>query len=106
MSADNWTWCPRCVDRVRAEQEKAVRDVAAMYGTVPAAEYHRACSSVITPDVAVRMMALTFHEDYEFYGVKDGTITADYGGECSVCGLTVRLKHGVTFYPEPTVSER
>lgn len=100
MSADNWTTCPRCTAKHEAKVKEAAAALAEAYGKVTVEEFDTARAELraieqVGPDE-------TFREDYEFYGAKDGTITADYGGECSVCGLTARLKHSVTFWPEPS----
>jgi hypothetical protein len=35
----------------------------------------------------------TFREDYEFYGVSEGSVTASYRGGCKVCDLSLSFEH-------------
>lgn len=100
MSADGRRQCPRCKDRARTAAEEAAARVAEMYGRVPVDEYEQARAALLTPEAAVAAVREAFREDYEFYGADEGTVTADYGGECQDCGLKARLKQSVTFYPE------
>lgn len=100
MSADGLKTCPRCAaEHKRAIQaaDAAVADLIYRQGS--AEEILRATDD--RTKLKARKPEATFREDYEFYGAEDGTIVADYGGECQACGLTARLKHSVTFYPEP-----
>lgn len=94
MSADNWAVCPRCRDRARASREALFNEAAAAYGKVSADEYEALRARASEPIIAVE----TFREDYEFYGVEDGTITASYSGSCTVCHLETSFKHVHPFY--------
>lgn len=104
MSASNWAKCPRCKAVAREQAQARVDEVTAMYGVVSAEEYEAARAELVPPDAAVAAVPPTFREDYEFHGASTGTVTTDYGGECSACGLTARLKHEVLFYPVPEPS--
>lgn len=96
MSADNWDVCPQCLDRAKAERQARVDAAAEAYGTVPPEEYERlrteALAGIAEPD------ALTFREDYEFYGASKGTVCASYSGHCEVCGLGVDFTYEREFY--------
>lgn len=41
MDANNWTQCPKCEQIVLEKDAKAVEDLQASYGKIPAAEYLR-----------------------------------------------------------------
>lgn len=100
MSADGWKVCPRCVANWKANIDEATKALYDTYGKVPVEEFDRAREALTRK--SAQSIGETFREDYEFYGAADGTVTADYSGGCSKCGLQARLKHSVTFYPETT----
>lgn len=86
MSADNWAVCPRCKARLRVEMETERARVDAAYGVLPVDEFDAMRAAFIAR--AKAEPPTTFREDYEFWGVEDGVLRIDYGGECQVCGLT------------------
>lgn len=93
MSADNWAICPRCLANAKATHlAESERDHAA-YGSIPADEWRARLAALEAVDDEEKFR--TFREDYEFYGAKDGTITADYSGHCQVChvGLDFKTEH-------------
>ena len=100
MSADSWTTCPRCTERLDETKASEARRLADAYGKVDLEEYEAMKSEI------AKVQALTpnenFREDYEFYGAEDGEVTASYGGSCKDCGLKVSFKHSVQFWPEPS----
>lgn len=85
MSADNWAVCPRCEATRQSALVTERADVAALYGKVPVDEFdiRRGALRLFEAE----MPKSTFREDYEFYGVEDGTLCISYRGECNVCGL-------------------
>ena len=95
MGADNWAVCPRCRDRAVAAKDALFNEAAAAYGTLPVEEYEALRAKAQAPAEELRR---TFAEYYEFYGAENGTVTADYGGECNVCHLKCNFKHQVKFY--------
>lgn len=96
MSADNWAICPRCLDRELAAARAKQVEADAAYGTATQDEYEALLLEARKPIDPEKFR--TFREDYEFYGASDGVVTADYGGACSVCHLSVELKATQPFY--------
>lgn len=92
MSASNWAVCPRCKARNRAAIN-ALDDAKALalseaYGRVQPSEYITMVNT--SPEYPVlKDEGLTFREDYEIYGAEHGVVSVDYGGECTVCHLSV-----------------
>lgn len=99
MSADNWAVCPRCRDRVEAERDERLNEMAKAYGKVGADEYEALRARALDPGEPLKEM---FREDYEFYGVEDGTIVASYSGSCTVCHLETTFRHEHKFYEKET----
>lgn len=98
MSADNWAICPRCLDRAKAERAAQATAAASGYGKISADEYERLRAAAQTPVDPESFR--TFREDHEFSGAAKGTITANYSGHCSVCGLQVSFKYEQWFYEQ------
>ena len=96
MSADNWAICPQCLDRAKTEAAARFQTAVDAYGHVSPEEYERLRAEAQAP--IDEDLFQTFREDYEFYGVDDGTITASYGGYCETCRLSVNFKHEHKFY--------
>ena len=87
MSADNWAVCPRCRNRHEANIAKAQLAADAAYGTKSLEEF----DALRAEAEAMAALELTPHcrEDYEFFGLEDGAITAHYRADCKNCGLKV-----------------
>lgn len=64
MSADNWTVCPRCRDRAKAEKLARAQAAVDAYGKVSAEEY----AALVERSTEPLEPKETFREDYEFYG--------------------------------------
>lgn len=96
MSADNWAICPRCKVRRQAEADAARVAAEAAYGTASIEEFDRlrgkAANLAAWVDADVPETR-TFGETYEIWGAAGGTVTVDYGGECSKCGLSLAFRH-------------
>ena len=89
MSADNWAQCPRCLRKHQTELDEARAALDAAYGNVPVAEF-----DTMRETLAKREQGgidNTFREDYEFYGVEEGTLHISYSGGCNVCGLSLKV---------------
>lgn len=95
MSADNWTECPRCVDRANRDYRAEVERVEALYGKVPVEEFDRERAALRAPELDA-----TFRENYEFYGAMSGTVHYNYRGSCTRCGLSTEITGEKTFWPE------
>lgn len=96
MSADNWSVCPRCRDRAKAEKIARAQAAVDAYGKVSAEEY----AALVERSTEPLEPKETFREDYEFYGASGGTVTASYSGHCDVCGLGVDFQYEHPFYVE------
>lgn len=94
MGANNWEICPRCRDRAHRARECEMTRISHLYGKVPMDEYERARAAV----PPVPKLEPTFREDYEFVGAGTGVLKIVYVGECTLCGLAVRVKEERPFY--------
>jgi hypothetical protein len=102
MSADNWTDCPQCRRRAKAEHLAAEQHLREVYGTVPIEEYEDLQSNLkVLADRVVdldgRNPEQSLREDYEIYGAEEGIVTVSYRGHCSLCGLGLDFKQEVPF---------
>lgn len=91
MSADNWTQCPRCLNRRAMEIENKTTQVAASYGKVDVETFDRLRAECET--LKADRLEDNFREDYEIYGAEDGTVEVRYSGKCTTCGLALTFKH-------------
>ena len=85
MSADNWAVCPRCEQHRQSQLKSERAAVASLYGTVPVEEFNDRRDGLVA--LEAETPPHTFREDYEFYGVEEGTLHIVYSGGCKVCGL-------------------
>jgi hypothetical protein len=90
MSADNWAVCPRCEAARQAMLAARRVTVDAMYGKASVAEFDAAREELAAMEA--KPPGHTFREDYEFYGVEEGTLYISYSGGCKTCGLTFTHK--------------
>lgn len=88
MSADNWTYCPKCKAEREDEISKETRRIAASYGSVSIDEFDAARS--LLADKMNTAPEQTWREDYEFYGVEDGVLHIVYRGGCKACGFAFK----------------
>ncbi len=99
MSADNWTYCPKC----RAEHDTALKKeqkrVADLYGKVDVAAFDAARAALKTLEDATPEQ--TLREDYEI-GIYNGVFSINYGAGCE-CGFRYEFKHEVpvALSPDP-----
>lgn len=109
MSADNWTWCPRCRKRERAALEERAREVDASYGVVSVAEFDAARAKLLADTNEYNDgQRRTWREDYEFFGADEGVVNVSYKGSCTECGLFIEIIQkypilGVDDPPSPIV---
>lgn len=83
MSADNWTYCPKCYKEGKSRDEK-LRDA---YGKVKHNDY------MILLDTAKDDVAEpTLREDYGI-GIVGGEFDVSYSGHCQRCGFTFKYAH-------------
>lgn len=80
MSADNWTYCPKCQETAR-KRAKSVNDrVVSDYGKVSIEKYAALVNEANNPP----KLKQTLREDYEV-GIHDGEFSISYSASCSVC---------------------
>lgn len=96
MSADNWTYCPKCSDMRDQAMTKARAALEQQYGTIPAAEYVAAMRKLDNTPAA----KASLREDYEI-GMVEGSLVIDYRAHCDNCKFTHTLKSDVRVYPPP-----
>lgn len=93
MSADNYTYCPKCQKDLLSKRAKTVAEVEKQYGKIPAKEYHEAMAYAISsnpdspPDPTLR-------EDYQV-GIYDGEFQLEYSAECQAitCNFKFTFNH-------------
>lgn len=89
MSADNWTYCPKCGE-TRAEQiERLTTDLNALYGKISPGEYVRRLEIISSAPAPSQ----TLREDYEIRMWRDGAFEVDYSCSCSTCDFTFTHQH-------------
>jgi hypothetical protein len=103
VSADRWSYCPRCRNAKVENVEKIVEDLKNQYGKVTVEEYglmlvrlDEARNELLkASDGSTRY---DFREDWDISGLDDGVITFQYSGYCIACGLKVEFTHEHPFY--------
>lgn len=89
MSADNWTFCPRCLKQEEASKNKLKLQAESEYGKLPKAEYLELLKESEEP-IKIKE---TLREDYQFFTSPDGYFTAKYSCRCDKCGFKHTFKH-------------
>ena len=87
MSADNWTYCPRCKNKAEEDLLLLQQKAADAYGKVPPAQYLQLLELAEKPP----QISQTLREDYEL-GTFDGVFQVDYRCSCD-CGFTFKFTH-------------
>lgn len=93
MSADRWSWCPRCKRRRQAKADAAAQDVKEAYGTVSIEEFDRLRTAAEVLQLDVEDADPSFREDFEVTGIEDEEVVVGYYGRCQVCGLEVAFDY-------------
>lgn len=88
MSADNWTYCPKCHAADEAKSVANQKQVAESYGKVAAEEYLKRVAALTTKPERDE----TLREDYEI-GIYKGEFSVSYSASCSVCKFSHSFKH-------------
>jgi hypothetical protein len=96
MSADNWTFCPRCREKHEKEWVEKVSIIEDLYGKIPAEEFISKREDLKTKPE----LELTFREDYEIGLGKDGKFSISYGGFCQICKFHFDYSYSKQVYPE------
>lgn len=94
MSANNWTFCPRCLQEAKDGYNQQRERVMALYGTVPVDEFDEQRAALSEP---IEEPFRTFREDYEFW-TEDGKLHWGYSGACTKCNLRVEEKGSKRFW--------
>lgn len=89
MSADNWTYCPKCKAKDEARKASQLNEAEEAYGKVTAAEY----ADMIAAAREVIDLEETLREDYQI-GIHNGQFEVGYRCSCGVCGFCWSYKHG------------
>lgn len=98
MSADRYSACPRCRHNLE-QQPKDLQETAALtYGKADQKRYDEVREQLLVANAALSSMRETFREDWELYGTQSGTLTVQYHGECSVCGLKLEFTDKKVFF--------
>ena len=97
MGADRWAACPKCFKLAQAEFEAYEAEVRDAYGKVDVDTFEFMREKLKSMDEAIDLRQshtsqFTFRENWDIEGVSEGTVTVDYRGSCSMCGLHVELK--------------
>lgn len=101
MSADNWWYCPYCVQDARAAFDARTKEIEDLYGKLPADEWEALRAEHPREFVFYEQVERTLREDWEegFEGSADPadpTTTNHYKAGCSKCGAQVESRVTVT----------
>ena len=94
MSADNWTLCPKCTERISREQKEKEQKIDSQYGVLPPSDFvrqYKESRNVINQEETLR-------EDYDFYN-NDGILLIKYRCGCSECDFVYEFKKKIQVYP-------
>lgn len=91
MSADNWTKCPRCVERNKGRVDELRAKADEAYGKVPIEEW-KALEAEATACL-LEEAPTTLREDWEIGTRPDGRFSVRYGCSCTVCGFNFNYDH-------------
>lgn len=95
MSADNWTFCPKCMEKHEKEWADKVKSIENLYGKIPSEEFMAKRESLKRPP-----LEQTFREDYEIGLGKNGKFYVSYGGACTTCGFHFEYSYSQQIYSE------
>lgn len=92
MSADSWSVCPRCDDKIKKEYKKASDEIENSYGKVSLEEYRNLVDKLKNIK-KVEECGNNLREDYEL-GIKlSGLFYVNYSGYCTVCGFVFNYEY-------------
>ncbi len=94
MSADNWTFCPRCIDEKRLKIEKLEIALDKGYGKLSKEEWLD--KRKILHDLELEKDEPTLREDYEIWmegRESPPCFSVQYSCSCSNCGFEHSLTH-------------
>jgi hypothetical protein len=92
MSADNWTFCPKCTKEREAIFANMERQVADSYGKVPVEEFDANRANLEAARLSLNTdVHRTWREDYTFEGASEGVVNVHYRGGCTKCKLKLEF---------------
>lgn len=89
MSARDWTQCPQCLARERANRTSMESQLAKAYGTIPREQFEslsRECDKPIRRTQTLRV-------DYEIGVCEDAEFAVWFGVSCENCGYEFKFQH-------------
>ena len=89
MGANNWTICPRCMEKAVERKDQLQKEVAKNYGEIPVDQFNR-LHAAAQKDINLEQ---TLREDYEFNMDDGGNFLASYRAHCSVCDFVYEFEH-------------
>ena len=106
MSADNWTNCPRCTNRIALARETKLNEINALYGKIPADEFVRLLTEAEKMPAEQGEEDATLREDYELFISKTDRLHSrkkekpvklifyvSYSAYCTECEWSFKFKH-------------
>jgi|WetSurMetagenome_2_1015567.scaffolds.fasta_scaffold670545_2 hypothetical protein len=87
MSADNWTYCPKCTEKANIARQAFENKAKTSYGKVSAEEYLRLTEQLNKPDEREQ----TLREDYEL-GIIENKFYVSYRASCTACKFSFTFK--------------
>lgn len=98
MSADNWTFCPKCKSSEIRKVKELRRDLEESYGKVSFEEYKQKLAVVEAAEENLEDFAEdTLREDYS-QGIRDGVYSLEYRARCTKCDFTYTRTDEVEVY--------
>lgn len=84
MSADNWTYCPKCKANIEDRRQQDRKKLEASYGKVSSTKYIESLQALVKSES--EPIEETLREDYEI-GVYGEEFSVNYKCRCTVCGF-------------------
>jgi hypothetical protein len=92
MSADNWTYCPKCKKDNERKNAARLQEAQEAYGKIPAPDYLALVAAAEKPIP----LEDTLREDYEIGINSDGVFRVSYSCSCHDCGFSFEFKREET----------
>ena len=92
MSADNWTYCPKCRELEAAANVARELELETQYGKISAERYLAMVENVRI--AAEKPLEVTLREDFEV-GIHGTSFDVSYTSCCTRCGFNYEFNHSV-----------